>query len=75
MTRIDICIYVAALQRHGKAPKVGHLRKMDVQLKYLKENPLVLTAQRLTPPVKLMSVRDAAFRREPDDAGLAMRGA
>eukprot|EP00959_Pyramimonas_sp_CCMP1952_P375475 7864221-Pyramimonas_sp.AAC.1 len=21
MTRIDICIYVAALQRHGKAPK------------------------------------------------------
>eukprot|EP00959_Pyramimonas_sp_CCMP1952_P032431 680831-Pyramimonas_sp.AAC.1 len=75
MTRVDTCIYVAALQRHGKAPKVGHIRKMNVLLKYMKESPLVLTAQRLTPPAKLMAVGDVAFRREPLDQGLAMRGA
>ena len=42
MTRIDICVYVAALQRYGKDPQIGHIRKMSVLLSYMKENPLVL---------------------------------
>ncbi|CAK0867548.1 unnamed protein product [Prorocentrum cordatum] len=51
MTRIDIYIYVAALQRHGKAPKVGHIKKMNVLLKYMKEHPLALTTHKLKLPL------------------------
>eukprot|EP00959_Pyramimonas_sp_CCMP1952_P402122 8426322-Pyramimonas_sp.AAC.1 len=32
MTRVGICVYAAALQRHGKAPKAGHIKKMNVLL-------------------------------------------
>eukprot|EP00959_Pyramimonas_sp_CCMP1952_P201579 4215373-Pyramimonas_sp.AAC.1 len=48
---------------------------MNVLLKYMKEHPLALVSRKLSLPVKLITVGDAAFRREPDDKGLAMRGA
>eukprot|EP00959_Pyramimonas_sp_CCMP1952_P321118 6719939-Pyramimonas_sp.AAC.1 len=48
---------------------------MNVLLKCMKEHPLALTTHKLKLPVKLVTVGDAAFRREPDDKGLAMRGA
>eukprot|EP00959_Pyramimonas_sp_CCMP1952_P109842 2297774-Pyramimonas_sp.AAC.1 len=34
-----------------------------------------LVTHQLQLPVKLVTAGDAAFRREPDDKGLAMRGA
>ena len=33
MARIGICIYVAALHRHGKDPRAGYIRKMNVLLR------------------------------------------
>ena len=36
--RSDHCIYVAALQRHAKAPKNKHLRALTQVLAFLKAN-------------------------------------
>eukprot|EP00959_Pyramimonas_sp_CCMP1952_P421912 8838787-Pyramimonas_sp.AAC.1 len=48
---------------------------MYVLPKYMKEHPLALLSRALSLPGKLIAVGDAAFRREPDGKGLAMRGA
>ena len=76
--RADHCVYVAALQRHAKAPKNKHLRALNAVLAYLKAHPTHLLYQRLAGPLALVAVADSAYRREEHDDhvdGLAMKGA
>ena len=75
LTMPHIAIYVAALQRAAKQPTAGHLRRLNTLVSYAKQNPHGIHTVKLTPPVALVEVGDAAFRREPNDQGLAMRGA
>ena len=75
LTMVHICVYVTALQRAAKKPTVGHLRRLNIVVTYAKANPHGIHSKRLTPPVACVMVGDSAFRREPNDEGLALRGA
>ena len=72
-TRLDMCIYVQALQRAAQSPTVGHLQRLNCVVKWVRRKPAYLHYRQLSGPIKVAVISDAAFRRE-DKTGLAMRG-
>ena len=77
-TRIDLHVYVVALQRHTAAPTYGHIRKLNTLVRWAQANPLRITYPRMTCAKTLEIHSDAAFRKEQKegvDAGRALRGA
>ena len=74
-TCIAICIYVAYLQRKGKAPTVKDVRSLNRLLGWIKRmgTKLGIRYRRLVGPIKLMVITDAAFKALEYE-GLAMRG-
>ena len=73
-TRTDICIYVCALQRQNKCPKVEHCLRLNKVVKWCKRKKFSIVYKQLESPCKVLSVSDSAFRKE-DKGALAMRGA
>ena len=73
-TRADIAIYVQALQRNAKSPRVEHLLRLNKVCKWVKRKPSSIRYEKLELPVKALAISDSAFRKE-DRSGLAMRGA
>jgi hypothetical protein len=73
-TRMDIAVYVCALQRVSKAPLVVHYIRLNRLVKWVKRKPTGLTFHKLRTPLKVIAISDSAFRKE-DSSGLAMRGA
>lgn len=73
-TRLDVLIYIQALQRSTKAPTVAHMLRMNCVIKWVKRKPMFLKFTKLhSPSLKTLVISDSAFRRE-DSSGLAMRG-
>ena len=74
-TCIAICIYVAYLQRKGKAPTVKDVRSLNRLLNWIKKmgTKLGIRYKKLPGPIKLMVITDAAFKALEYE-GLAMRG-
>ena len=73
-TRMDIAIYVQALQRNAKAPTAAHMSRLSCVIKWVKRKPMHMCYKRIPSAwMKLLVCSDAAFRRE-DKSGLAMRG-
>jgi len=80
-TRLDVNIYVGALQRKNKAPTVEHLLRLNRIVKWIRRRPLKIRYTNLykhaasSEPRSLRTtvISDSAFRKE-DAAGLAMRG-
>jgi Reverse transcriptase (RNA-dependent DNA polymerase) len=73
-TRADVAIYIQALQRASKSPTQEHLWRVNKVLKWVKRRPSCLLFKKLQPPLRVLVLSDAAFRKE-DSTGLAMRGA
>jgi hypothetical protein len=73
-TRLDIAVYVQALQRASQSPRVEHLIRLNKVTKWCKRTKAKILYVKLTSPVKLAVISDSAFRKE-DKTGLAMRGA
>ena len=73
-TRLDIAVFVAAVQRSSKQPRGEHATRLNRVLKWAQRNPAYLTYKRLPTPTVVIAVSDSAFRRECT-VGLAMRGA
>ena len=73
-TRLDIAIYVVALQRAASKATTGHLLKLNKLTKWVRRKPYKLTYKKLKQPCKLITISDSAFRTEPQ-SNLAMRGA
>ena len=73
-TRLDVAIYVQALQRAAQKPLVANLIRINSVTKWVRRKPSTLLYIRLEGPLKVVAISDAAFRRE-DKTGLAMRGA
>ena len=71
-TRPDISVYVAALQRRLKNPRVQDLVNLNRVLKYLKLKPLCLRYRKLSNPWRLVAISDSSFKGEGQDH-LAMR--
>ena len=73
-TRMDISIYVQALQRNAKSPTVAHMSRLSCVIKWVKRKSMHLCYKPIPSGwLKLLVCSDAAFRRE-DTTGLAMRG-
>ena len=78
LTRVDLHVYVVALQRHAQTPTCGHVRKLNTLVKWAQLNPLSLVYKPMTCLRQLEVHSDGAFRKEEKEgqaAGRAMRGA
>ena len=73
-TRLDVAVYVCALQRAAKKPCVEHALRLNKVVKWCKRKVSFLFYKYMTPPCRIVVISDSAFRKE-DAAGLAMRGA
>ena len=75
LTMPAICVYVAFLQRHTKAPTVGHVEGANRLLKWIRKNlkHLGVRYRRLREPLRLVALSDSAFKAL-DYEGLVMRG-
>ena len=74
MTRIDIAVFVCALQRVTHKPKIIHIKRLNAVLRWMQANPKRLTFKPARGPSHLRCVGDAAFKRE-EEAGHSLRGA
>ena len=75
LTMPAICVYVAYLQRHTKAPTLGHVRRGNRLLRWIRRNKTRLGVwfRKLQGPLRLMTLSDSAFKAQ-DYQGLVMRG-
>ena len=77
-TRVDLCVYVNALQRHAQTPTCLHVRRLNAIVRWAQRNPFTLRYQRMTNANRLVIHSDAGFRKEEKDGidtGRAVRGA
>jgi hypothetical protein len=76
-TRVDILVFVSALQRHNAKPEVQHVKKLNKLLAWIQKHPKKLMYKQLgaaTAGTHLRIVSDAAFKRETE-TGYSLRGA
>ena len=73
MTRIDVAVFVCAMQRVTHKPKVIHVKRFNAVLRWMQANPKRLAFRPATGPSHLRCVGDAAFKKE--EAGHSLRGA
>ena len=71
-TRLDVAVFVAALQRRLKEPRVQDVVNLNRVLKYLKVKPLCLRYKKVGRPWRLMVISDSSFKGEGQEH-LAMR--
>ena len=74
MTRVDVAVFVCALQRVTHKPKIIHIKRLNAVLRWMQANPKRLTFRSAKGPSHLRCVGDAAFKRE-EEAGHSLRGA
>jgi hypothetical protein len=73
-TRLEVAIYVCALQRSAKSPRVEHAQRLNKVVKWVKRKVSKLFYKLLRTPCRVVVISDSAFRKECLQ-GLAMRGA
>ena len=71
-TRPDVAVFVAALQRRLKEPRVQDLLNLNRVLKYVKLRPLELVFHKIPDPWSVVVISDSAFKSEDQDC-LAIR--
>jgi len=75
LTRADIAIYVQALQRRGKAPRIVDCRRINIVVRHLTRHKIGVMYRRIDGPVRLIGFTDSAFKaQENEGSGLALRG-
>ena len=66
-TRVDVMVFIVALQRHGHNPEVQHVRRLNKLLRRVQRNPKKLMCKRLpTQEAHLRIISDAAFKKETE---------
>eukprot|EP00971_Amphidinium_carterae_P123183 2439143-Amphidinium_carterae.1 len=76
LTRADLAVYIASLQRKAAAPTVDDWYRLQRVVAYAKDNPKDIVYRKLQPPVHLAVFADAAFQKiDGEQSGLGMRGA
>jgi len=73
MTRIDIAVYITALQRVAQKATVLHVKRLNTVVKYAQQNPRKLRFRCMPQPDVLLLISDASFKKE-DSSGHALRG-
>ena len=73
LTRPDVSVFIAALQREAHVAKPIHVKRLNTVLKWIQENPRRLTYPKMPYPDTLLQISDSAFKARAED-GLSMRG-
>ena len=66
-TRMEIAVYVSALQRHMHCPRAMDLPRLNRVIRWVQRNPRGLTYQQLPEPRILLAVGDSAFQSPSDE--------
>ena len=83
LTRCDIAVFVAALQRRSQNPQIIHVKRLNAVVRWAQRNPKGIVFGPLDNtarpagsiiPTHLRQISDAAFKKE-EDSGHSMRGA
>ena len=73
LTRVDIAVFVVALQRMASKATILHIKRLNVVVRYMKRYPMCLVYERLDPEVCLLGQGDSAFKKE-EETGYALKG-
>ena len=75
LTRVDMAVYVQALQRRAQKPRVKDCKNFNLVVRYLKKQKLGIRYRKLQGPLRLVAHSDAAFKAlVGEGSGLALRG-
>ena len=74
MARIDVAVFICAMQRVARKPKVIHVKRLNAVLRWMQANPKRLIFRLATGPSHFRCVGDAAFK-EKEEAGHSLWGA
>ena len=76
LTRADVLVFITACQRHGHAPKVIHVKRLNTIVRWIQSNPRRLKYSPFKEKVShFCVVSDAAFKKEEDkDKAHSLRG-
>ena len=64
MTRIDVAVFVCALQRVTSKPQIIHIKRLNAVLRWMQSNPRRLCFPAVAGASHLRCVGDAAFKKE-----------
>ena len=73
MTRIDVAVFVCALQRVTHKPKIIHVKRLNAVLRYMQANPQRIKYNNMSEHTHLRCVGEAAFKKEEAE-GRSLRG-
>ena len=72
--RVDVAVFIGALQRHASKPQIEHVRKLNKLLTWVQKHHKKLAYKRLpSAETDLMIISDAAYKKETED-GYSLRG-
>ena len=75
LTRVELAVYVQALQRRAHAPGVTGCKRLNLVIRYMEKHKCGLKSVNFKHPLKLVGFIDAAFKAQPDvPIGLALGG-
>ena len=66
-TRMEVAVYVSALQRHMHSPRAIDLRRLNRISRWVQRNPRGLTYKQLPVPRVLLAIGDSAFQVPTDE--------
>ena len=80
-TRVDVIVFIVALQRYASKPRVEHVKRLNKLLRWIQKNPKKLAYKNLggerreseATGTHVRAIADASFKKEVDD-GYGMRG-
>jgi len=74
LTRMDILVFICACQRYAHKPKIIHVKRLNVIVRWIQRNPKKLVYRALKKLAHhLCVVSDAAFKKE-EEKGHSLRG-
>ena len=75
LTRVEVAVYVQALQRRAHAARVTDCSRLNVVMRCMQKHKCGLKSVSLRHPLKLVGFTDVASKVQPDEPiGLALRG-
>ena len=75
LTRLDVIVFIVALQRYSHAPEVIHVKRLNILVRWMQKNPRKLCYKRMPSnvPKHLKIIGDSSFKKE-EEKGHSLRG-
>jgi len=74
LSRLDVLVFIVALQRYSHAPQVIHVKRLNVLVRWMQANPKKLCYRRFKQSKQhLKIIADSSFKKE-EEKGHSLRG-